>query len=336
MKKSFFRLLLCLCMAISLLTVHVSAENPKFTDVANDAYYAKPVAWAVEKGITSGTSATTFSPDKTCTNAEIITFMWNAAGKPKASLFGTYNPLFDVAENAYYYEAAKWALSEMILEDSYLRPDTKCTRGSTVEFLWKSAGWPSTDPIPYSDVKSGTQQETAVSWAVRNGLTAGTSDTTFSPDATVTRAQIVTFLYRLHVEPLDNSAIIDKAPKPAPSDSKLDPLPPENYLDGPAWYGTLTPVDKLSNYRLIEEIKRLDEAIADFDARGIPYTEPVYIRQSDLMYERKDRSHIISAYEFDIEMNWQNEGHRKAYQELIDKYGPVEPILEYNAVIYGN
>ena len=243
MKKKLLSLLLSLCICTSLLTGMASAAG--FTDVKSTDYYAKPVEWAVGKSITNGTSATTFSPNQTCNNAQIITFLWRAAGCPASRLYsGSFNPFFDVPDDAWYLDAAKWALGEIVFESNF-KPDAKCTRASTVEFFWRAAGSPEVDPVPFSDVKADSQLEQAVSWAIRNGVTNGTSATTFSPNDTVTRGQIVTFLYRQYVAPLDNSELINGAPapkQPTDYDGELDPLPPEDYKKGPAWYGSLTDV----------------------------------------------------------------------------------------------
>ena len=165
-----------------------------FLDVAADSWYAAPVQWAVEKGITSGTSATTFSPDNTCTRAQILTFLWRAVGSPKMS--GS-NPFSDVKQSDYYYDAALWANSKGMVTGTTFTPDTPCTRSATVVYLWQNAGKPSASYSGnFVDVNSTSAYAQAVAWAVNNGVTSGTSATTFSPDTTCTRGQIVTFLQR--------------------------------------------------------------------------------------------------------------------------------------------
>ena len=325
MKKKILSLLLSLCICTSLLTGMASAAG--FTDVKSTDYYAKPVEWAVGKSITNGTSATTFSPNQTCNNAQIITFLWRAAGCPASRLYsGSFNPFFDVPDDAWYLDAAKWALGEIVFESNF-KPDAKCTRASTVEFFWRAAGSPEVDPVPFSDVKADSQLEQAVSWAIRNGVTNGTSATTFSPNDTVTRGQIVTFLYRQYVAPLDNSELINGAPapkQPTDYDGALDPLPPEDYKKGPAWYGSLTDVKKLSNARLIAELERLQACMNDYYARGIFFNDPVYAREQDLLDEREDRGEIVAAYDYYVKGYWKDEGIRIAYEELVAKYGPAD------------
>ena len=161
---------------------------PAFSDVAADAYYAAPVAWAVEKGITNGTSDTTFSPDATCTRAQIITFLWRAAGSPEPNSLKAFT---DVQSDTYYAKAAAWAAENGMAGGSTFSPDAPCTRETAVEFMWKHAGSPDAAAAAFTDVSSA-----AVNWAVEKSVTNGTSETTFSPDATCTRGQIVTFLYR--------------------------------------------------------------------------------------------------------------------------------------------
>ena len=165
-----------------------------FSDVLTNAYYADAVKWAVEKGITSGTSATTFSPDATCSRAQIITFLWRAKGSPES----TGTAYSDLNKSEYYYTAIQWAFEHQISgprPNDAFAPDDPCTRAMAVEFMWRQAGAPTGNtPTAFTDVPA--QYADAVAWAVAKGVTSGTSATTFSPEATCTRSQIVTFLYR--------------------------------------------------------------------------------------------------------------------------------------------
>ncbi len=176
----------------------ISGENP-FTDVAAETYYTNAVLWAVHRGITAGTSATTFSPDAACTRGQVVTFLWRAAGTPEPA---TENNLFtDVKVGTYYYKAVLWAVENKVTAGTSattFSPDATCTRGQIVTFLWRYEVEPvaTTTSNPFTDVKAGAYYEKAVLWASETGVTAGTSATTFSPDATCTRAQVVTFLYR--------------------------------------------------------------------------------------------------------------------------------------------
>ena len=169
-----------------------------FTDVPAAAYYAEAVEWAVSQGITAGTTATTFSPDSGCTRAQIVTFLWRAAGSPVVSDAMGFT---DVPADAYYAEAVRWAVAQGITAGtsvSTFSPDSICTRGQIAAFLFRANGQPAATAAanPFSDVAADSYYYDAVLWAAENGITAGTSATTFSPNAPCTRAQIVTFLFR--------------------------------------------------------------------------------------------------------------------------------------------
>ena len=171
-------------------------ENP-FTDVADDAYYADAVIWAVGEGITSGFTATTFTPNNPCTRAQAVTFLWRAAGSPVVNYAMNFS---DVSADAYYAEAVRWAVSQGITKgtsDTTFSPNAACTRAQIVTFLWRSQKSPASDGVnPFTDVAADAYYANAVLWAAENGITGGTTATTFSPNSTCTRAQIVTFLYR--------------------------------------------------------------------------------------------------------------------------------------------
>ncbi len=169
----------------------------KFTDVPAGEYYSDAVAWAVENGVTEGTSETTFSPDLSCSRAEIVTFLWRAAGSPEPENAG--NSFTDVNTDAYYGKAVLWAVANDITNGTggtTFSPDATCTRAQIVTFLYRYEDTPSVSGTSFGDVPSGAYYANAVSWAVDEGVTKGTSETTFSPDNTCTRGQAVTFLYR--------------------------------------------------------------------------------------------------------------------------------------------
>lgn len=169
-----------------------------FIDVKAGDYFAGPVLWAVEKGITSGTSKTTFSPNQNCTKAQILTFLWRASGSPKPA--GS-NPFSDVRGGDYYADAAAWAYEKGMVSSGTFGGNVPCTRSMAVTYLWKLAGSPAASGSSFVDVPANAAYAQAVSWAVEKGITAGTSATTFSPDQTCTRGQIVTFLHRNFAEP---------------------------------------------------------------------------------------------------------------------------------------
>ena len=177
--------------------VGTEPETPVFTDVSSSAYYYDAVLWAVENGVTEGTSSTTFSPDMNCTRAQMVTFLWRANGSPKAT---SANPFTDVQAGSYYYDAVLWAVEKGITSgtsSTTFSPDMTVTRGQTVTFLHRANGSPAASGnSPFTDVAADTYYAAAVQWAVAEGVTSGTSATTFAPDAACTRGQIVTFLYR--------------------------------------------------------------------------------------------------------------------------------------------
>ena len=164
-----------------------------FGDVPSGAYFADAVNWAVKQKITSGTTDHTFSPYQTCTTAQILTFLWRAAGSPEPA---GENPFTDVDESAYYCKAALWAAEQGLISGTRLQGGSPCTRAQTVTYLWKLAGSPAADGAAFTDVPAGTDQAQAAAWALSKGVTNGTTAATFAPDDTCTRAQIVTFLYR--------------------------------------------------------------------------------------------------------------------------------------------
>ena len=175
--------------------------NPQtgvFVDVATGSYYEDAVDWAVENGITKGTDDTHFSPDGICTRAQAVTFLWRTAGSP-ASKTSTM-PFTDVPVGSYYYDAVLWAVENGITKgtsDTTFSPNMTCSRAQIVTFLWRSEKSPAAGTAnPFADVKSTAYYADAVLWAVKEDITKGTTNTTFSPDADCTRAQIVTFLWR--------------------------------------------------------------------------------------------------------------------------------------------
>lgn len=195
---------LSLMLAVPAAAVDTAAPaaSSQFTDVSADAYYADAVNWAVEKGVTSGTSATTFSPDADCTRAQVITFLYRAAGSPDVSSYE--NPFTDVSIDDYFYAAAIWAAANNIAggtSATTFAPGAICTRSQVVTFLYRAAGSPSGETTePFEDVSATDYYAAAVAWATANEITGGTSATTFSPNNACTRAQVATFLYRANAD----------------------------------------------------------------------------------------------------------------------------------------
>ncbi len=169
-----------------------------FADVKESDYFYDAVKWAVEKAITNGTSATTFGPEEGCTRSQMVTFLWRAAGSPEPT--SKTNPFTDVTEDAYYYKALLWAIENGITKgttDTTFSPDETCTRGQMATFLYRNAKSPAvTGGTSFTDVAADAYYSDAVAWAFQQGITKGATDTTFEPDETCTRGQMVTFLYR--------------------------------------------------------------------------------------------------------------------------------------------
>ena len=169
-----------------------------FTDVAEGAYYADAVAWAIQNKVTSGVSATTFAPNASCTRGQMVTFLWKAAGSPEPKSLTT--AFTDVKSGAYYEKAVAWAVENKVTTGTSattFSPDATVTRGQSVTFLWKANNSPAAEGTSaFTDVAASAYYASAVNWAVEKGVTSGMSATTFSPNSNCTRAQIVTFLYR--------------------------------------------------------------------------------------------------------------------------------------------
>ena len=182
----------------------VTGDNP-FVDVEAGKFYEDPVQWAVnhEPLVTNGTDSTHFSPNKVCTRAQVVTFLYRALGEPEVQN-GYYNPFSDVDEGAYYFAPVCWAVETGVtngVDANHFGPNQGCTRGQVVTFLWRALGMPepSVTSSPFTDVKTDAYYYKAMLWAVENGVTNGMTATTFEPNTTCTRGQIVTFLCRAMV-----------------------------------------------------------------------------------------------------------------------------------------
>ena len=175
--------------------------NP-FRDVPVDAFYEESVLWALENNITSGATATTFNPGGQCQRAQVVTFLWRAAGCPMPT--AVENPFVDVKESDYYYNAVLWAVEKGItagVDATHFAPMQSCSRAQVVAFLYRAMGSPkvSAESSPFTDVVAGEWYELPVLWAVENGITAGLTPDTFGVNTVCNRAQVVTFLYRTYV-----------------------------------------------------------------------------------------------------------------------------------------
>ena len=172
-------------------------SHPHFDDVIPGSYYEAPVAWAVQQGITSGVDATHFGPDQSCTRAQVVTFLWAAAGRPDPQ--SSANPFVDVETGIWYEKPVLWAVEKGItsgVDADHFGPNQPCTRSQVVTFLYSAAGKPeASGENPFTDVPAGSWFEKPVIWAKANGITSGLSATEFGANAICTRAQVVTFLY---------------------------------------------------------------------------------------------------------------------------------------------
>ena len=173
-------------------------ENNPFLDINETQFFYDSVLWAYENGITGGTDANHFGPAGVCNRAQVVTFLWSAAGKPAPTL--TENPFVDIPDESWYTDAVLWAYENGITagaDDTHFNPGGVCNRAQVVTFLYSYAGKSAVSAEnPFTDVPAGAWFEPPVLWALENGITSGTSATTFGPGAQCLRAQVVTFLYK--------------------------------------------------------------------------------------------------------------------------------------------
>ncbi|MBQ4110194.1 MAG: S-layer homology domain-containing protein [Clostridia bacterium] len=196
-KAGYFKGTLRAVNGVAETDIDIKLTIPKLClckDVNKSDYFAEAVEWALQRNITSGISETEFAPKNTCTRAQILTFLWRAVNSPVSAI---ENPFADINGGHYYYYPAMWAYEKNMISGNEFAANTPCTRASTVVYLWKNAGSPDVGTVStFTDVPANADYAKAVAWAVKNGITSGTSETTFSPDMTCTRGQIVTFLKR--------------------------------------------------------------------------------------------------------------------------------------------
>ena len=190
------------CQVCGLIGVE-DVVPPIFSDVVSNAFYSEPLDYCYAKGWVTGVTADTFAPGNACVRAQVVTFLWRAAGCPKPA--ARSNPFVDVKESDFYYSAVLWALENGITtgtDTTHFSPMGVCNRAQVVTFLWRAFGGPESETAshPFTDIQTGSWYEAPVLWAVENGITAGMTATTFGPTANCNRAQIVTFLYRAYAE----------------------------------------------------------------------------------------------------------------------------------------
>ena len=185
------------------VTIHCTDDGvtpptpPKFTDVPSGAYFAQPVAWAIEKGITKGKGAGTFKPADPCTRAEIVTFLHRALGKPAAGSSASFT---DMPTNKDFVGAINWAVAKGVTKGKgpgTFQPNATCTRAEAVTFIWRALGKPTAPATTkFTDMPGNADFQKAISWAVANKVTTGKTGSTFAPNDTCNRGEIVTFLHR--------------------------------------------------------------------------------------------------------------------------------------------
>lgn len=184
-------------VTVKPIFVRETGESP-FRDVSERDYYYDAVRWAAEEGITSGTSADLFSPSAPCTRAQMVTFLWRAAGSPNVGGALTFT---DVADSAYYAPAVRWAASVGVTSGTgagRFSPDDPCTRGQMAAFLYRWQQSPAASGSnPFADVVDSDYYYAAVLWAYQKGVTQGVSASAFAPSAPCTRGQMAMFLYQL-------------------------------------------------------------------------------------------------------------------------------------------
>ena len=195
--RSILSCLLAIVLLASMLPMSASAASAPFSDVSPSDWFSAPVAWAVDNNITGGIGNGKFGPNNPCTRAQVVTFLWAANGKPEPQ--NTINPFTDVPNNAWYLKPVLWAVEQGITggtSATTFGPNQTCTRAQIATFLYAAQGKPAvSSKSPFTDVADTDWYAAPVIWAVENGITGGTSPTTFGPNANCTRAQVVTFLY---------------------------------------------------------------------------------------------------------------------------------------------
>ena len=253
LSRRWIALLLCIVMLVSMSSIAFAVDANQFADVSKLDYFYKAVNWAAENGITSGTGDGRFSPNDSCTRAQVVTFLWRAAGEPEPGT--TSNYFVDVKMSDYFYKAVLWAVKNGITngtDTEYFSPDDSCTRAQVVTFLWRAAGEP--EPVTTSnhfvDVETSDYFYKAVLWAVENGITNGTDAEHFAPDDSCTRAQVVTFLYR------DEKRKQEKSVSSSASSSTTEPSVPSTPSDPEGGESTYTVDFKMDGqylYKLVPE-----------------------------------------------------------------------------------
>lgn len=288
MKKRGKRQTLPICaVVLAGLLIPTSATAVNFEDVPAGRWYAEPITWAVEQAIASGTSKTTFSPNETCNKAQVLAFLWRGCGSPSVE---RENSFTDINGDKYYYKAALWAYENGMVSGGRFDPQAPCTRSMAVTYMWKTAGSPQAEnAVPFADVRDSADYAQAVAWAIDTGVTSGTSETTFSPEQTCTRAQVMAFIYRSRnlYGVLNQTEIEEQMEDPV---YESEPI----YRD--SWA-----VEETNEKDEFPKQPRDDDLESDGAVDSEGTLEPLSLRE----IEKALGSEVVSDEEVDIEIVWQ-------------------------------
>lgn len=255
MKKRMICLLMALVLSLGLTVPAFAATKStavSFRDVSSGDWCYAPVSWAVQNGVTTGTTTTTFSPNDTCTKAQIITFIWRASGKPEPTCVDIRYKNSAISAKQYYYDAMLWAFGTLYSDEGLnIDPNAPCKRSDVAMYLWnlgakQSPSKPASETVTFTDVPASADYADAVAWAVDADITMGTGDGKFSPEQTCTRAEIVTFLQRFFVDWKNNHLTISSQEELNALAQREDVGSIRKIIAVNAWIDDLTPLCEMT------------------------------------------------------------------------------------------